>query len=270
MRNFQAILKTLKNKTIIVFDLDGTLTESKANLDETMSDLLCQLLNFKKIAIIGGGSFNQFKKQLLNNLKCSNLKLKNLFLFPTNSTSFYKFKKNKWILIYKLILKRSETKKIFKAFNKTFEKFNYYPSKTYGPIIENRGSQITFSALGQNIIEMMADKGLNLKKEWHKKNNKLRIKMANFLQKLLPEFEVRIGGLTSIDVTYKNIDKAYGINQISKHLKIPIHKMVFIGDALFYKGNDYSVKKTGISTIQVKNPDETKKLISELIKLFKN
>ncbi|MCX7589399.1 MAG: HAD-IIB family hydrolase, partial [Patescibacteria group bacterium] len=265
MKSPKSILK-LKNKDVIIFDLDGTLTESKASLDQEMSNLLCELLQQKKVAIIGGGSFKQFKEQFLKYLKCPNKNLKNLFLFPTNSTAFYKFKKNKWIKIYELKLKKIEIKKILNAFKETFKKLNYKnPPKTYGPIIENRKSQITFSALGQNVIKKMNKDGLKLKQNWYKKNNKLRIKMAKFLQKLLPEFEVKIGGLTSIDITYKNIDKAYGIIQISKQLNTKISKMVFIGDALFKGGNDYPAKKTKILAIQVENPKETKKIIKQIL-----
>jgi len=257
----------LKNKKIIIFDLDGTLTESKSNLDSEMSKLLCELLNHKKIAIIGGGKYEQFKNQFLKYFKCNTKKLKNLFLFPTNATAFYKFKNNKWKKIYEFELKRYEVQKIFNAFNETFKKFNYkHPKKTYGPIIENRGTQITFSALGQEVVSRLRNQGLKLKENWLKKNKKLREKMAKYLQKLLPEFEVRVGGLTSIDITKKGIDKAFGIYQISKNLKTQIKDMAFIGDALFPGGNDYTAKKTGILCIQVKSAEDTKKLIKKILK----
>jgi HAD superfamily hydrolase (TIGR01484 family) len=257
----------LKNKKIIIFDLDGTLTESKSNLDSEMSKLLCELLNYKKVAIIGGGKYEQFKNQFLKNFKCDAKKLKNLFLFPTNATAFYKFKNNKWRKIYEFELKRSEVQKIFDAFNETFKKFNYsHPEKTYGPVIENRGTQITFSALGQEVVSRLGNQGLKLKENWLKKNKKLREQMAKYLQKLLPEFEIRVGGLTSIDATKKGIDKAFGVSQISKNLKTSIKDMAFVGDALFPGGNDYSAKKTGILCIQVKSPEETKELIRKIIK----
>ncbi len=263
----QNLINKIKEKKVIIFDLDGTITKSKSNLDKKMSALLCNLLNYKKIAIIGGGNFNQFKIQFLNHFKCSKTNLNNLFLFPTNSAAFYKFKNNKWQKIYELKLKPSEVKKILEAFNKTFNYFNYkHPTKTYGSIIENRGSQITFSALGQDIVKKLKNNGLKLKEKWNKKNNNLRLKMAKFLQKLLPQFEVKLGGLTSIDITQKGIDKAYGIQQISKHLKIPIKKMVFVGDALFYGGNDYEAKKTKILCIETSGPRETKKIIKNIIK----
>jgi HAD superfamily hydrolase (TIGR01484 family) len=264
----QNLVKKIALKKVIIFDLDGTLTLSKANLDKEIGKLLCNLLNFKKVAIIGGGDFKQFKKQFLNHFKCNHKNLKNLFLFPTNSSSFYKFENNRFKKIYELKLKPQEVKKIHNAFKKTFKEFSYkHPKKTYGQIIENRKTQITFSALGQKIVEKLKNRGITLKQKWNLKNNQLRIKMAKFLQKLLPEFEVKLGGLTSIDITKKGIDKAYGIKQISKNLKIPIKEMVFIGDALFYGGNDYEAKKTKILCLPVKNIKETKNLIKTITNL---
>jgi len=81
--------------------------------------------------------------------------------------------------------------------------------------------------------------------------------------------EVRAAGFTTIDVTKKGIDKAYGIRQIQKHLKIPISKMFFIGDAIFPGGNDYAVVRTGVDYMPVKNPEEAKKIINVLAKVEK-
>jgi hypothetical protein len=50
-----------------------------------------------------------------------------------------------------------------------------------------------------------------------------------------------------------------------EYIKVPIEKMVFIGDSLFPGGNDSAVKKTGITTISVSGPEETKKIIRDLL-----
>ena len=84
---------------------------------------------------------------------------------------------------------------------------------------------------------------------------------------LIPEFEVRIGGTTSIDVTKKGVDKAYGIEKIRRYLNIQKEDMLFIGDAVFPGGNDYSVEEAGVRTIQVSEPEETKKIIQGLLEV---
>jgi hypothetical protein len=41
--------------------------------------------------------------------------------------------------------------------------------------------------------------------------------------------------------------------------------MIYIGDALFAGGNDYPARKTGVVCIQVRDPDETKRVIEAII-----
>ena len=55
-------------KKLIVFDLDGTLAESKSALDAEMSDLLHDLLGIVKVAVISGGDWPQFETQVLAHL----------------------------------------------------------------------------------------------------------------------------------------------------------------------------------------------------------
>ena len=69
--------------------------------------------------------------------------------------------------------------------------------------------------------------------------------MKVLLDKLIPEFSVRLGGSTSVDVTKHGIDKAYGIRKLRDVLGIPIPQMIFIGDAVFPGGNDYSRQASG-------------------------
>lgn len=256
----------LREKKLIVFDIDGTLTPSKAPADKKMIELLLRLLDKKSVAIIGGGKYSLFKEQLVQQLPHQDERLERLYLFPTNSTAFYRFN-DRWNKVYSHELSKHEKEKIKNAFRETFREVDYHhPEKTYGIVIEDRNTQITFSALGQEVVAMCGEKiGVRLKEEWNKKYDKLRQKMRRILHKRLPEFEVRAGGLTSIDVTRKGIDKAYGVRQIAKHLDVKVKDMLFIGDAIFPGGNDYAALRTGIDYVKVKGPTETKELIQTLI-----
>jgi hypothetical protein len=129
--------------------------------------------------------------------------------------------------------------------------------KTWGDQIDDRDSQITFSALGQHAP-------LKPKKSWDPKLKK-RQKMQKLIKKTIPEFAVNIGGSTSIDITREGIDKAYGIRKLRDRLKISVSDMLFIGDALFEGGNDYPARASGAKCIQVRDPEETKKIIATII-----
>jgi hypothetical protein len=234
-------------------------------MDREMSNLITKLLAVKKVAIIGGGKHEVFKKLFLKKLNAPKNLLKNLFLFPTTATAFYKYN-NGWKKVYAHPLKSSEIKKIKDTFTKVFQEVGYkHPQKTYGQILENRGTQVSWSVFGQDLVTALGETGIKMKEEWKKKHTPTKMKIAKLMTKYLPQFESKSAGFTTIDVTKKGIDKAYGVRQIKEHLKIPISKMLFIGDAIFPGGNDYAALKTGIDYIKVENPEETKKIISKVI-----
>jgi HAD superfamily hydrolase (TIGR01484 family) len=259
-------IQKLKPKQLIVFDLDGTLAPSKTPMDREMSGLMGKLLETKKVAVIGGGGYSQFKKQLLEELKIPKDLLKRLFLFPATSTTFYRYQ-GAWKNVYAHRLSKAEREKIKKTFEKVFKEIGYqHPKKTYGKIIEDRGTQVTFSALGQDVVKILGSKkGVALKDKWRDGNTPLKLKIAKLMSKYLPNLEVRAAGHTSVDVTKKGIDKAYGLKQIEKYLGVRIKDMLFVGDAIFPGGNDYAVTKTKVDYIPVKDSEETKKIIRELI-----
>ncbi|MDD4877518.1 MAG: HAD-IIB family hydrolase [Candidatus Nanoarchaeia archaeon] len=244
-------------KKLIVFDLDGTLAKSKSPMDCEMASLLQELLKKKSVAVISGGSYSQYQKQFLASLNCKDESLlKNLFLFPTCSTAFYRFE-DEWKKVYAQELSKEEKEKIFNAFEEVFMQIGFVKETRYGEIVEDRGSQITFSALGQQAP-------LELKKGWDP-DSKKRLVMIEKMKKYIPEFEIKIGGTTSIDVTRQGIDKRFGIQQIEKQLGIKKEEILYIGDALFEGGNDYPVKQMGVDCIAVDSPEDTKKVIREII-----
>jgi len=262
------IPKSFRDKDLVVFDLDGTLTRTKSTADSRMVQLLASLLAKKKVAVIGGGKYKQFQIQLLTRLHYPEELLLNLYLFPTTATSMYRYHKG-WQRMYFLKFSRRERQKIIHTLHGVLKEIQYAPKKAYGKLIEDRGTQITLSTLGQDVVKILGAKGVRLKEEWFRKNKPLKFRIARLAQKRLPRFEVHAAGFTSIDVTRKGIDKAYGIRQIQKHLKIPIRKMLFIGDALFKGGNDYAARRTGVDCIAVRGPEDTKRIIRELLTEFK-
>ena len=242
-------------KKLVVFDLDGTLAQSKASLDAEMAALVNQLLGIIKVAVISGGDWTQFQQQVLSHL-VSDERLKNLSLLPTCGTQFYKNEKG-WKKIYSEDFTSEQKEKITSSLKKVIEQSGLKPEKVWGEVIEDRGSQITFSALGQ-------EAPLKEKVKWDPDFAK-RKKIKDILDTLIPEFSVRLGGSTSIDVTKPGIDKAYGIRKLRDILGIAIDEMIFIGDALFPGGNDYPAEQAGVVSIRVKDPEATKRVIETII-----
>lgn len=253
-------------RTVIAFDLDGTLAPSKSPLPDRMSEKLDQLLERYHVCVISGGMFRQFEKQLLNNLQTSPERLERLHLMPTCGTRYYRYNSpdREWAKIYAEDFTEAEKNKIKKALLEAVEKLGYVEEKTWGETLEDRESQITWSALGQDIVDHLGPEGGRMKEEWDPDNAKKQ-KVRDYAAELLPEFEVRVGGVTSVDITKPGIDKAYGMRKIMDMLQIGMEDIFFIGDRIKEGGNDYPVKAMGIDTLEISKWEETALVIEAIL-----
>jgi len=242
-------------KKLIVFDLDGTLAESKSALDAEMGARLHDLLGVVKVAVISGGDWPQFEKQLLAHLP-QDASLENLSLLPTCGTKFYRYT-GQWEKLYEEDFTAVEKQEIIGSLNKAVGEAGFKVEKFWGEVIEDRGSQITYSALGQQAP-------LEEKDKWDPDFAK-RKKIKAILEPLIPGFSVRLGGATSIDVTKPGIDKAYGIRKLRDLLGISLKEMIYVGDALFVGGNDYPAEQAGVVCVSVRGPNETKCVTETII-----
>jgi HAD superfamily hydrolase (TIGR01484 family) len=180
----------------------------------------------------------------------------NLSLLPTCGTKFFQYKGD-WEKIYSEDFTANEKERITSSLEKAVGIAGFKVEKVWGEVIEDRGSQITFSALGQQAP-------LVYKEKWDSDFTK-RKKIKAILDTLIPEFSVRMGGSTSIDVTKPGIDKAYGVGKLRDILGISLKEMIFIGDALFAGGNDYPAEQAGVVSIPVQGPNETKRVVETII-----
>ncbi len=140
-------------KQLIVFDLDGTLAESKASLDAEMAALLGALLKVVSVAVISGGGWPQFEKQVLAKLP-ADVALKRLSLLPTCGTQFYQYageqgNTGNWKQLYAENFTAAQKSEIISLLKQSIESSGIRVGQTWGDQIEDRGSQITFSAAGQ-------------------------------------------------------------------------------------------------------------------------
>ena len=244
-------------KNLVAFDLDGTLAQSKSAIDDETAALLARLLQSMQVAIISGGDTPQFEQQVLGHL-AKDAPLSNLSILPTCGTKFLQYRDG-WHTLYSEDLSLADKQKIEGALNAAVAAAGFKIDKVWGEQIQDRGTQVTYSALGQQAP-------LEEKSKWDPDFAK-RKKIEALLAVSIPEFSVESGGTTSIDVTRLGIDKAYGIRKLRDVLGIPIEQMLYVGDALFPGGNDYPVRSTGAVCIQVRDPNETKVVIETILAL---
>jgi HAD superfamily hydrolase (TIGR01484 family) len=253
-------------KKLIAFDLDGTLAPSKSLLDPTMADLLNQLLEHFEVLIISGGKYELFQRQVLTQITQDPGLLKKLHLMPTSGTRYYTYDEalNDWHLNYAEDFSPEQKQKIIAALTEGFEKSGFKPEKAYGEFIEDRDSQITLSVMGQEIVAQLGEEGLKLKEEWDKDNAK-KLAICKIVQPLIPEFEVRAAGVTSIDVTLPGVDKAYGMKKLMEATGIAKEDILFFGDKVVEGGNDLPVYEMGVDTIAIHNWQNTAQVLNGIL-----
>ena len=247
-------------KKLIAFDLDGTLALSKQPLDDEMADLLGQLTTVAMVDIISGGDWPQFEKQVISRMP-GHANLANFIVQPTTGTKLYRYQDSAWTQIYAELFSDEESRKIRDSLKAAVEQAGYAGEQTWGEQIEDRGSQITFSALGQQAP-------LEAKDKWDPDHEKRRTLQA-ILQGMLPDLSINMGGSTSIDITRKGVDKAYGLKHLSDTVGVALDDILFLGDAIFPGGNDYPAKTLGLDTVRVRDVAETKAVVTGLIACLK-
>lgn len=244
---------------LIIFDLDGTLAESKQPISREMAAKLVELLERTKVAIISGGALPQFLKQVVARLP-ADANVHNLYLLPTSGAALYEWQHGDWRKIYEETLKEPEILKIEAAMRAAVNETGLidFSKPSHGAYIERRGGQVSLSALGQQAP-------LALKKEWDPDKAKRHALQAAIARRL-PDFSAGMGGATTIDVTKKGVDKAYGLRQLCHLLNIQESAALYVGDELERGGNDEPVFKADVPTRAVTAPIDTYHLIDALLK----
>ena len=247
-------------KRLVAFDLDGTLALSKQAIEPDMGAALADLLRVADVAVISGGDWPQFDKQVASRLPADADRAR-LWLMPTTGTKLYTFRDGAWSPVYAELFGDDEKAGIIAAFTASLAATGFTPEQTWGERIEDRGSQITFSALGQQAP-------LDAKEHWDPDFAKRKVIQAD-LQQRLPGLSINMGGATSIDITREGVNKAYGLKKLRDASGIALDDMMFVGDAIFPGGNDYPAKELGLDTVRVRDPQDTLGVIAAVVACLK-
>ncbi|MFL0412308.1 HAD-IIB family hydrolase [Microbacterium paludicola] len=243
---------------VVSFDLDDTLAPSKSPIDPRIGDVLIRLAERVEVAIISGGQIAQFRSQVVDRLPHAPQALSHFHLLPTCGTQYYRFDGDELVMLYAQDLTDDEKHRALTAVEEEAKRLGLWEAETWGPILEDRGSQITFSALGQAAP-------VDAKKAWDPTGER-KSQLRDAVAARVPDLEVRSGGSTSVDITRKGIDKAYGMRRLAEETGVPLAAMLFYGDRLDPDGNDYPVLAMGdIECISVTGWEDTAEKLDALI-----
>ena len=243
-------------KKVLSFDIDQTLNIAKTPIPDEIADLLIRCLNHFEIAPISGQKFDQFLIQIVNRLVdrgATPAQLEHLHLFVAQGTQYYRYHTDKeWEQVYNYPLTDEQVAKITNALETAAKELGLWEEDKLAEgdeIIENRLSQVTFSALGQKA-------GTKEKYAWDPDTTK-RQKIVARCKELAPEFDYEIGGTTSINAITPGMNKEFGMTHLLEELKVNKDEVLYFGDMTQPGGNDYPVVQMGIDTITVRSHEDT-------------
>ena len=263
-------------KKMIVFDQDDTINITKLPIDQEMARLLKILLQKYQVCVISGTNWEIMKKNDIAPLeKIGGIAFEKYFIMPTTGTQFWSYLGNQvidlvdneqivdagWKREYAYFLSEEQIEVAMERLEYAAKQLGYWCDNPSGEIIEDRQSQVTFSALGQWATPEQ-------KREWDP-DMKKRAAIVKLIAADLSEIglEIARGGATSIDITLPGIDKAYGMSKLMEQTGLGKKEILFIGDKLQPGGNDYPVKALGIDCIEVQSCNDTKWILRGILAL---
>ncbi|GGH43275.1 HAD-IIB family hydrolase [Microbacterium album] len=244
---------------VVAFDLDDTLAPSKSPIHPRIGDLLIALADRVEVAIISGGQIAQFRAQVVDRLPSASADvLSRIHLLPTCGTQYYRYDGADFSVLYAEDLTEDEKQRALAAVEEEAKRLGLWENRTWGDILEDRGTQITFSALGQSAP-------VDVKRKWDPTGERKSL-LRDAVAARLPDLEVRSGGSTSVDITRKGIDKAFGMRRLAEQTGVPLADMLFYGDRLDPDGNDYPVLAMGeVRCVSVTDWEDTAAKLEALI-----
>lgn len=257
-------------KKVLAFDIDQTLNIAKTPIPPEIAEVLSRCLDHFYICPISGQKFEQFLVQIVDPLLAYAAqnpneqakllsRLKNLHLFVAQGTQYYRYEAHgdtydpsDWQQVYNYPLAEEDVVKITTVLEAAAKELGFWEEDQLAPgdqIIENRLSQVTFSALGQKAAT-------DVKYAWDP-DLKKRQAIVRKCQEKLPDFLYEIGGTTSINVAAPGMNKEFGMTHLLEELGVQKSDVLYFGDMTEPGGNDYPVVKMGIQTITVRSHEDT-------------
>lgn len=254
---------------IVLFDMDGTLTEARKKISDDMITSLCALSNHARIGILTGSGIDYVIDQVGDLFET----IIDAYAFPCNGTQV-------WTNMYGNLKKHHEATMIEEIGAESFYKLcrlliieherivSQNPDMPLtGNFIDNRVSTLNFCPPGRGCNVEQRNKFVEL-------DNKRGIRQKSYqvLQGLLNKFglkdsvDISLGGNTSIDVYPRGWDKTYVMRHFTPSDKFD--KVFFVGDRCDEGGNDkaiYDLLQPEGRSFKTTSPENTIEIIHNQI-----
>jgi HAD superfamily hydrolase (TIGR01484 family) len=233
------------------FDLDNTLTPSKAPILPEHAPILRRLTDIADAIVVSGHGEKDIRAHLTPTLE-------GRYHILGQNGNFAETKDGR--VLWNRSLSDAQKGAIL-AFIAKARTHLRYAVKDENDIIDDRDSQIAFSLIGHHED---AEKKKNFDPKHEIRLGLLR-DMADDVEALrAADVEVRSGGTTVLDFFALGKNKGYNVAQYIEAMGWDTSECLYFGDALFPGGNDETVVGV-IPTRAVSGPDDTFSYIKEVI-----
>ena len=113
-----------------------------------MAECFSALTSLIDVAVITGGKYALLKSQVVERLT-GQANRSHLHLMPTSGTRYYRWGGSDWAPVFAHDLSADDRAKAYESLERNAREQGIWLTHVWGERIEDRGSQITFSALGQ-------------------------------------------------------------------------------------------------------------------------
>tara|TARA_R110000824_G_scaffold195409_2_gene378154 strand:+ start:1814 stop:2629 length:816 start_codon:yes stop_codon:yes gene_type:complete len=257
--------------TLVLFDVDGTLTEPRLPITMPMIVILRELCRHAEIGFLTGSGMEYIKEQLWPALNDTIIR-DNCHLLPCNGTEYAipsgapDFNVQ---TIYKGSMKDEIGEEQFRELLKVLCSLQSDLVLTIpdlpltGNFIQNRNSMINWCPIGRNALSRDREQFKALDKLY-----RIRTTYLSTLRKHIAEQGisaiVKLGGNTSFDIYPTGWDKTYALSHFDKSK----WEFWFVGDRCGMEGNDYEIfelLKKSERSFETSGPEETIEIIESYI-----
>jgi len=252
----------MNNRTIVLFDLDGTLTPPRKKITRKNKDKLIELLQCARVGIVTGSTLAYVIEQVDHELF-----EKGLEVFSCNGTEHWIYAEGSWKSQVPSISMRDYLGNDWRQFHKILHSMQgdlmeVVPELPLtGQFVSYRGSMMNWCPIGR-------EAGHEDREEFERIDKKSNLRIATLvtlrdrLYALSKKLTVKLGGSTSFDIYPEGWDKSY----VLRHF--PSDVVWFVGDRCDPMGNDfeiYEALKSFNRSIKVQDCEQTAKAIDEII-----
>ena len=257
------------SKTIVLFDMDGTLTEPRQKFDfKLLSKPLYDLINLGvEIGIITGSDEDYLNEQMGRFLKNTSCRYKT-HLLPCNGTKYFKppmYPDDDYKLVHEVSMEQHLGENNYRDLlcELVCSQLDvcHIGAPLTGHFINCRGSMINWSPIGRNASAKQRQQFIKLDKEKKiRKHFIYELRAMLDLKDLDKKITIKLGGDTSFDIYPVGWDKTYGLRHFNGW------NTWFVGDRCEHDGNDYEIfNSCHDRSYKTNGPKQTVEIIQKII-----